>query len=70
VDLREIMAELFDFQNHYHRCPTCGFIWQHGASCAGNVEAHTCMHCKTESWLRVHVGVDNVAPDNSTLCRR
>lgn len=37
---------------HKHKCPACGHIWEHTNSCAGDVDAHTCEKCGTESWRR------------------
>jgi hypothetical protein len=33
---------------HWHRCPRCGFCWEHASTSAniGNVQAHTCPSCR------------------------
>lgn len=37
---------------HRHMCPnpSCGYVWEHSNSCAGNLEAHRCEKCGTEQW--------------------
>ncbi len=35
---------------HLHKCPDCGHVWKHDDNCTGDVEAHTCVKCGTESW--------------------
>jgi predicted RNA-binding Zn-ribbon protein involved in translation (DUF1610 family) len=35
---------------HKHKCPSCGYIWQHEDSCINNTPEHTCRKCQTEVW--------------------
>jgi hypothetical protein len=41
--------------SHKHKCPECGFIWEHGDHNAGNDETHECP-CGTMVWTRYHGG--------------
>lgn len=36
---------------HEHECKTCGEVWEHANSCAGDYDAHTCS-CGELVWDR------------------
>lgn len=35
---------------HSHCCGRCGYVWTHGQSSFGNVQAHTCPKCGSGPW--------------------
>jgi predicted nucleic acid-binding Zn-ribbon protein len=58
-------------QLHKHKCPECGYIWEHGEECGGNEAAHTCSQCGCNvfaCWVR-YEGEGKAQENNGQHCQ-